>query len=91
MLLFSAYSQDDVPLPSYHHQDQIWGFFSQESPLLIGSSRNAYAKWNNNVNWTLTYRLDSDFVIPCGEFRAAEKNLSERMPDIEEDDPLKRV
>ncbi|KAJ8302749.1 hypothetical protein KUTeg_019145 [Tegillarca granosa] len=38
-------------------KEQIWIFFNLESPITYP---NGFKQWENLINWTMTYRLDSD-------------------------------
>jgi hypothetical protein len=77
MLLFSAYDDDIFPAPAYRHPDQVWAFFSVHSPQAVGSDGTRYSRWNHLINWTLTYRRDSDIVLPYGEFRPVDSRNSQ--------------
>ncbi|XP_021375271.1 alpha-(1,3)-fucosyltransferase C-like isoform X2 [Mizuhopecten yessoensis] len=47
-------------------QGQVWVLFEHESP---NYAHKSLKKCNNNlVNWTLTYRRDSDFMLVHGQF-----------------------
>ncbi|KRX67614.1 Glycoprotein 3-alpha-L-fucosyltransferase A [Trichinella sp. T9] len=60
-----------VPQLTSSHHHQIWIFYSLESPL---HSINLESL-NGLVNWTATYRLDSDIVAPYGKFEKAEVSI----------------
>ncbi|KAL1231082.1 Glycoprotein 3-alpha-L-fucosyltransferase [Trichinella spiralis] len=60
-----------VPQLTSSHHHQIWIFYSLESPP---HSINLESL-NGLVNWTATYRLDSDIVAPYGKFEKAEVSI----------------
>ena len=45
---------------------QTWIFFSLESPINIPKHDKSYKniQWHNAMNWSMTYRLDSDIHFP---------------------------
>ncbi|KRZ34254.1 Glycoprotein 3-alpha-L-fucosyltransferase A, partial [Trichinella pseudospiralis] len=57
-------------LTSSHHR-QIWIFYSLESPPHSINLKSL----NGLVNWTATYRLDSDIVAPYGKFDKTEVSI----------------
>ncbi|KRZ80961.1 Glycoprotein 3-alpha-L-fucosyltransferase A [Trichinella papuae] len=57
-------------LTSNHHR-QIWIFYSLESPPHSINLKSL----NGLVNWTATYRLDSDIVAPYGKFDKTEVSI----------------
>lgn len=67
-------------VPRYN-QDQIWIFYSLESPdntgLLIYNSMNI-------INWTATYRYDSDIVTPYEKYSLYSKKTNRKV-----EEPLK--
>ena len=44
--------------------DQAWVFFAMESPRHININRLPI--WENSLNWSMNYRLDSDIILPYG-------------------------
>ena len=62
--------------------DQIWVWYHKENPVFTGYTDAA--KLNGMLNWTATYRYDSDIFIPDRYFRAltlAEKERFFRKPE----------
>lgn len=57
----------------YHNPQQRWVFFLMESPAYTGISLQDHY---NVFNWTMTYRLDSDILLPYGTF--TEKSAEEK-------------
>ena len=55
---------DPPPKP----QGQVWIFFSQEPPYM---HRLSLAGWNDVINWTMTYRRDSDILTTYGAFKVS--------------------
>ncbi|CDW55708.1 glycoprotein 3 alpha L fucosyltransferase [Trichuris trichiura] len=61
-----------LPVLPRRDAHQIWIFFSLESPLNTPS----FANLNGVVNWTATYRLDSDIPIPYGLYKPIGRVIS---------------
>ena len=55
-------------------RDQIWILFMLESPFHTRSLK----PFGANINWTLTYRVDSTIVTPYFKYKQMEENLSEK-------------
>ena len=50
-------------------EDQTWVLYNQESPEHLSFFRTQYLRAiNDYIDWTLTYRQDSDIVAPYGYF-----------------------
>lgn len=69
-------------LPSERPDKQVWILFGLESPASQMVMYNGYIpEWNNSMNWSVSYRLDSDIVIPYGYLETRthipERNFSE--------------
>ncbi|XP_046577828.1 alpha-(1,3)-fucosyltransferase C-like isoform X1 [Haliotis rubra] len=45
---------------------QVWVFFSLESPTYSLSGSFGQPGWHGQINWTMTYRSDSDIWYPYG-------------------------
>jgi hypothetical protein len=60
-------------------ESQIWIFNTLEAPT---SFPKDYFKARNNINWTATYRLDSDIVLP---YYKLSQNASSKLPQIDWD------
>ncbi|KAK7067935.1 Fucosyltransferase, N-terminal, partial [Halocaridina rubra] len=57
----------DYDLPKYHRPDQIWIFFSVEAPPIVVDDQNVnLGRLGGVFNWTMTYKRDSDVVVPYG-------------------------
>ena len=56
---------------------QRWIYFLMESPLNAG--RNP-ALFNGMFNWTMTYRLDSDYLVPYGYYGPLNPDEIDRKP-----------
>ena len=41
---------------------QVWIFFTLESPYFSSDYNFNSTEWRNKINWTMTYRSDSDMV-----------------------------
>ncbi|XP_050406731.2 glycoprotein 3-alpha-L-fucosyltransferase A isoform X2 [Patella vulgata] len=57
--------------PPFRPLNQIWIFNTMESPY--NNDLNAWTRhhWKNQINWTMTYRLDSDINLHYGNVRKA--------------------
>ncbi|XP_041366031.1 alpha-(1,3)-fucosyltransferase C-like [Gigantopelta aegis] len=55
---------------------QIWVYFVEESPLYSNPALFGGPEWENLINWTMTYRKDSDIVFGYGVVH----NKTERGP-----------
>lgn len=51
--------------PKRHHPNQVYIFASIESPVHLAFNAGGQG-WENQVNWTMTYRLDSDILYRYG-------------------------
>ncbi|KAK2718042.1 glycoprotein 3-alpha-L-fucosyltransferase A-like isoform X2 [Artemia franciscana] len=71
--------EDLFYIPKRHSLDQIFVFRSLESPL-----HTNFARLSNKeaINWTSTYRLDSDIPTPYGFFDSSRLEPSTSLPDI---------
>ncbi|ESO99535.1 hypothetical protein LOTGIDRAFT_113345, partial [Lottia gigantea] len=49
--------------------NQVWAFFTMESPYLNHIKPWSHEDWVNQINLTMTYRLDSDIVVNYGMTR----------------------
>lgn len=61
--------------------EQPWIFFHRESPIFLAKHATWYRhkQWRNTMNWSLTYRMDSDIRFPYGTFipsSVSKKNFS---------------
>ena len=69
--------------PKRSHDDQVYIFVDNESPLHLHSNGYLFPSWNGIINWTMTYRLDSEMKYTYGaiaslpESAKSDKNYSE--------------
>jgi hypothetical protein len=68
-----------LPRPRQRRADQIWVYFMLEPPL----PRSLYDLYDtlpdhHDFNWTMSYRRDSDILLPYGHFIPAEGGSDER-------------
>ena len=73
VILISCFSRNIDP-------EQIFVFFSPESPSYVihGEHRHAMTKFDNHfINWTMTYRTDSDVFAPYQESKVMNKIIDE--------------
>ena len=52
--------------PSNRTKDQVWVFYGLEPPTNHNYRPFRYSAWRNTMNWSMTYRLDSDIPMPYG-------------------------
>lgn len=63
-------------------ENQIWLLFTIESPAKILKKENATYLAKDNINWTATYRHDSDIPTPYAKFFSYPYKLSfDRKPN----------
>ena len=53
---------------------QVWIFFTIESPYYTSDYKFNSTEWRNKINWTMTYRSDSDIWYPYGRISQKEKS-----------------
>ena len=46
--------------------DQVWIYFTLESPYFSQVTQFSNIEWRNKINWTMSYRRDSDIWYPYG-------------------------
>ena len=57
---------------------QVWIFFGLESPAMQKAMYNGLIpSWKNSMNWSMSYRLDADIVVPYG-FLKTRREIPER-------------
>ncbi|XP_076816908.1 alpha-(1,3)-fucosyltransferase 4-like [Clavelina lepadiformis] len=69
-----------MPWKYYRDPEQIFVFFSHESPSYVINveHRQTLKKFENHfINWTMTYRTDSDVFAPYGQSQFVQKILKE--------------
>ena len=53
--------------PSERPDKQVWVLFGLESPATQKVQYDGYIPtWSNSINWSMSYRLDTDIVMPYG-------------------------
>ncbi|XP_050404826.1 glycoprotein 3-alpha-L-fucosyltransferase A [Patella vulgata] len=65
VVFYGVYSSLRTP-PKRTKHDQIWVVSGWESPYHSGSKVWSNQGWKDQINWTMTYRLDSDIPVPYG-------------------------
>ncbi|XP_068223120.1 alpha-(1,3)-fucosyltransferase C-like isoform X1 [Palaemon carinicauda] len=72
----------DYVLPEYHPPNQIWVFYTLEAPPAVVEDQHVnMSRLGGIFNWTMTYRRDSDIVVPYG--RVIPKVLpSNHVPEV---------
>ena len=66
-VLFHGPNMRDEPPPQGRHPEQKWIYMIMESPLAVVDVQYDVASWKGQFNWTMSYRLDSDVLVPYGE------------------------
>ncbi|XP_061180193.1 alpha-(1,3)-fucosyltransferase C-like [Saccostrea echinata] len=61
VVIFTHYTMGEVP-PN-KTKCQIWVFNTMEAPNFMNKH---YQKWNNSLDWLMSYRMDSDIYRPYG-------------------------
>lgn len=51
---------------SQRRADQVWVFFGLESPVHTSRPGYRHSNWQNTMNWSMSYRTDSDIFFPYG-------------------------
>ncbi|XP_078485973.1 alpha-(1,3)-fucosyltransferase 7-like [Ciona intestinalis] len=66
MFHYTALDQETMPWKHYRGSDQFFVFWSMDSPAYVKNEKNRdVTKFDNSfINWTMTYRLDSDIFSP---------------------------
>ena len=49
--------------PKRAHAEQAYVFVDNEAPLHLHSDGYLFPSWDHVINWTMTYRLDSDVYV----------------------------
>ena len=53
--------------PSERPANQVWVFFGMESPTHLDRFyKHLHPVWKNSFNWSMSYRINSDVVLPYG-------------------------
>ena len=74
-VLFHVPNIMDEDPPGPRHPDQRWVYVVLESPIALYDAGRVVRPWRGQFNWTMSYRLDSDIVLPYGEVRKLSKPL----------------
>jgi hypothetical protein len=61
-------------VPNYHLTDQKWVLLNHEPPINCPSIKSL-EPFEGHINWTLSYRSDSDIFSPYGQFFKCDNNL----------------
>ncbi|XP_067658272.1 3-galactosyl-N-acetylglucosaminide 4-alpha-L-fucosyltransferase FUT3-like [Haliotis asinina] len=51
-------------MPPSKQTNQVWILFGLECPFLYNNHLYQTKQWHHVFNWTMTYRLDSDVILP---------------------------
>ncbi|XP_076816986.1 alpha-(1,3)-fucosyltransferase 7-like [Clavelina lepadiformis] len=77
---YSNLDKETMPWKYYRDPEQIFVFFSHESPSYVihGEHRHAMTKFDNHfINWTMTYRTDSDVFAPYEQSKIVNEIIKE--------------
>ncbi|RWS00888.1 alpha-(1:3)-fucosyltransferase C-like protein, partial [Dinothrombium tinctorium] len=55
-------------LPRTHYENQRWVLFNLDSPLKFERKRELLSQFQAHINWTMSYRNDSDIYVPYARF-----------------------
>jgi hypothetical protein len=72
-LLFHFNDINARDVPKYHLTHQKWILYNNEPPTR--TSADVFDTFANHINWTMSYKKDSDVYTPYGEFYKCNKNL----------------
>ena len=61
--------------PKRSRDEQVYVFVDNESPLHLHSSGYLLHSWNDVINWTMTYRLDSDMKYTYGAIQLGGREM----------------
>jgi hypothetical protein len=75
-LLLNWKDISDRDVPEYHLTHQKWVLYNWESPH--NSPVGALEPFEDQINWTMSYRQDSDIFIPYGKIFKCDKNLKNK-------------
>lgn len=56
--------------PEKRNPNQVWVFYSLEPPMNFYYSDYLSSDWLNTMNWSMTYRLNSDIFAPYGTLKS---------------------
>ncbi|KAK6183843.1 hypothetical protein SNE40_006433 [Patella caerulea] len=66
-IMFYGVSYPSKPPPTRNNPDQVWILAAWESPIYMHGASWENEVWKNKINWTMTYRIDSDIPTPGGK------------------------
>ncbi|XP_076810931.1 4-galactosyl-N-acetylglucosaminide 3-alpha-L-fucosyltransferase 9-like [Clavelina lepadiformis] len=77
---YSNLDRESMPWKHYRDPEQIFVFSSHESPSYVihGEHRHSMTKFDDHfINWTMTYRTDSDVFAPYEQSKVINKIIDE--------------
>ncbi|CAK8687512.1 unnamed protein product [Clavelina lepadiformis] len=77
---YTNLDRETTPWKHYRDPEQIFVFYSRESPSYVihGDHRHAMTEFDNHfINWTMTYRTDSDVFAPYFQSKVMNKIIEE--------------
>ena len=75
-IVFTMTQQNEFSPPikkTHRRQNQVWIFFGLESPVNHKYLGHRHSSWLNTMNWSMSYRTDSDIFFPYGILEPKEK------------------
>ena len=76
-------SQNPPLRPSERPANQVWIYFGLESPATQEQYiRGLIPPWKNSLNWSMSYRLDSDIAMPYGYLKTRQIVRKRNFTDI---------
>ena len=58
---------NSVDLPEQHLDGQFWVLVNHEAPFNTLDDTKQFRAIEREINWTVTYRRDSDIFVPYGK------------------------
>ncbi|XP_052244159.1 4-galactosyl-N-acetylglucosaminide 3-alpha-L-fucosyltransferase FUT6-like isoform X7 [Dreissena polymorpha] len=62
--------------------DQVWIFFGLESPINHKLNGYRHRSWSNTMNWSMSYRTDSDIFFPYGMLETLQPGVKPVQPSV---------
>ncbi|KAH3799453.1 alpha-(1,3)-fucosyltransferase C-like [Dreissena polymorpha] len=84
-IVFTMTEQNDFSPPIRRidtRPDQVWLFFGLESPINHQFLGHRHKSWLNTMNWSMSYRTDSDIFFPYGMLRTLQSGGKPVQPSV---------
>jgi hypothetical protein len=66
-IVFHLRDVNSADLPAQHLDGQFWVLVNHEAPFNTIDDTKQFKKIESQINWTLSYRRDSDIYVPYGQ------------------------